>query len=85
MQVRLKRAWPGPFRRSVRIDGKPVSILEWNPGDVMEVTDETELAAIKDDIGKALEVMREPVTLAAPDEPPAAEPEPPPTRRKGRH
>lgn len=67
MNVRLKRTWPGSFRRSVRVDGNVVSILEWKPGDVMAVTDEHELTAIKDDIGKALEVMPEPVVKTEPE------------------
>jgi hypothetical protein len=68
VNVRLKKTWPSNFRRTVRVDGKAVAILEWAPGDVIPVIDEHELAAIKDDIGKALEEMPEPVSVTATDE-----------------
>lgn len=66
MNVRLRKNWPGNFRRTVRVDEKPIAILEWAPGDVIAVTDEHELASIKDDIGKALELVVPPVTVPEP-------------------
>ena len=67
MFVRLKAGWPGNFRRSVKDSaGETLTILEWSPEDKtpMEVTDPMELAAIKNDIGKSLEVVNPPVAVA---------------------
>jgi hypothetical protein len=79
MFVRLKKNWPGQFRRSVKdATGETVSILEWSPSDPvpMEITDELELAAIRNDLGKALQEVAPPMArpvktaeLEKPDEP----------------
>ena len=53
--VRLLRSWNGGFRRTVRDeDGQELDVLKFAPGEVLEL-DELEMAAIKDDLGKALE------------------------------
>lgn len=59
MHVKLSRSRPGPFRRSVRSeDGKSVlRVLEFQPGEAVELTDPLELAAVRKDLGHALEVL----------------------------
>lgn len=57
IHVRLKKNWPGNFRRTVRKDGKPklnddgsTTVLEFTPGEVVTLTDEDEIASIQGDI-----------------------------------
>jgi hypothetical protein len=74
MHVKLSRSRPGPFRRSVRSeDGKSVlRVLEFQPGEAVELTDPLDLAAVRKDLGHALEVLPE-----LPLKPVAADPEEP--------
>ncbi len=65
MFVMLRKDWPGSFRRTFG-DAKDRQMLEWSPGDVMELKTEAEIAAVKDDIGKALVVKNPPVVASAP-------------------
>lgn len=67
MFLQLKKNWHGNFRRSYGPSDNR-TILEWSPGDVLEVTDESGIGATKDDIGKALIAVRGPVTEAMPVE-----------------
>jgi hypothetical protein len=61
MHVRLKRGWPGVFRRSVLAeDGKSIErVLEFQAGEAVELTDPRDQAAIAADIGKALQLLPE--------------------------
>jgi hypothetical protein len=55
MLVRLSSDRKGAFRRSVKDNsGKVVSVLEWQPRQVLEITDEASLRAISGDLGYAL-------------------------------
>jgi hypothetical protein len=75
MFLQLRKDWPGNFRRTVRdSEGKASHIIEWSPGDIIEMKDEHERAATKDDIGKALVEKSAPIAKAEPVPPP----EPPP-------
>lgn len=64
MYVQLRGDWPGNFHRAVRDDkGEILTVLEFSPSDrtPMLITDPLELAAIKNDLGKALKEVKPPV------------------------
>lgn len=69
MYLMLKKSWHGNFRRSVK---KPdgITILEWSPGDVIQLQDEYEIEATKDDVGKALVVADPPIAVVEPAQEP---------------
>lgn len=65
--VRLKRSWPGPFRRTLLdAKGKPVLhpetdlpiVATFSPGELVHV-DEELMPSLANDIGKALELVDE--------------------------
>lgn len=57
-ELMLKPRWPGNFRRTILVGGES-KVIEFHPGDPVEVTDE-EFAALAPDIGVAVfEVERD--------------------------
>ncbi len=53
--IQLRRDWPGNFRRSVIAEKKVVRVLEWSPGEILELAEGPELDAVAKDLGKSLQ------------------------------
>lgn len=65
MFLKLRKSWQGNFRRSYG-PADDRTILEWSPGDVLEVTDEAAIEATRGDIGHSLIEVNGPLTVPEP-------------------